>query len=65
MRIIDPTPQPDVEKTISYRYCGAKLGYVPRDVKERTVRDYGGGTDLYRYIVCPIEACGRETEVRA
>lgn len=40
------------------RNCAARLEYYPRDVQERMVSDYGGGSDRYQYILCA--GCGRE-----
>jgi hypothetical protein len=28
------------------------MEYVPADVMSKTVHDYGGGSDDYRYIIC-------------
>jgi len=61
VKIIDPTPDPEVVKRISCRHCGVRLEYVPNDVMSRTSRDYGGGTDVTEYIVCP--ACTKEVTI--
>lgn len=33
--------------------CSAILEYTQADTKTYTVRDYGGGSDTHRRIVCP------------
>ena len=62
VRVINPVPDPSVIKQVVCRNCGAKLEYVPNDVKEKSVHDYGGGCDTYRWIVCP--QCSKEVNVR-
>lgn len=53
VRVIDPTPDPEVVKRISCHNCGARLEYVPNDVQEYNGRDYGGGPDGQTWIDCP------------
>lgn len=62
VRVIDPGPDRSVVKDVVCRKCGAKLEYVPNDVKEKTVHDYGGGSDSYRWIDCP--QCNNQVQVR-
>lgn len=33
--------------------CRAELGFTYSDIKSRVSRDYTGGSDTTRYIVCP------------
>lgn len=53
VRIVDPTPDPKVEKFVSCKQCGARLAYVPLDVKSYNGKDYSGGADGHDYILCP------------
>lgn len=39
VKVIDETPDPAVVKRVSCRGCGARLEYVPNDVKMGTDRD--------------------------
>lgn len=52
-RVVDPKPQPEIEKTISCGGCGAKIAYVPNDVKKYVGRDISGGPDGCKWVVCP------------
>lgn len=64
VRVLDEKPDPQVVKKISCRKgCGAKLEFVPNDVKDRSYTDYGGGRDTYYWITCP--KCGKDVEVSA
>jgi len=62
VRVIDPKPDPSVVKQVICRNCGAKLEYVPNDVKSKSVSDYGGGSDTYYWIDCP--QCSNQVNVR-
>lgn len=42
--------------------CLHNLSYAPIDVKKHTSRDYDGGSDTTRYIVCA--KCGKDTTIR-
>jgi uncharacterized protein with PIN domain len=53
VRVIDPGPDPSVVKKAVCSNCGARLEYVPNDVKDKVVGDYGGGSDVYHWIDCP------------
>lgn len=53
IKVINDTPHPSVVKQIVCRNCGVTLEYTPNDVMERIDRDYGGGSELFRYIPCP------------
>ena len=64
VRVIDEQPDPQVVKKVSCRRgCGARLEYVPNDVKSRSYTDYGGGRDTVHEITCP--KCGKAVEVSA
>lgn len=62
VKIVDETPDPDVVKRISCRNCGARLEYVPADVKTRNGTDYTGSADGEEYIDCP--KCGKRAIIR-
>lgn len=62
IKIVDPTPDRSVVKQAICRSCGVKLEYVPIDIKERVVQDYGGGHDTIRWIICP--SCNNNVTVR-
>ena len=49
-------------KRITCRHCTSILEYIPSEVRSRTVRDYGGGSDELREITCP--GCGTDVQVR-
>jgi RNase P subunit RPR2 len=61
VKVIDPTPDPKVIKRVSCDNCGARLEYVPMDVKSRAVSCMGD-TDTVSYIVCP--QCQHNVTVR-
>jgi len=50
------------EKTVIHKDCGAKIGYYEIEVKSKTVTDYGGGSDIVYYLICPN--CGEEIRMR-
>lgn len=61
-RVIDPTPQAEVEKqTNCYKGCGARIAYVPRDVKSYRYSACGEMDTAY-YVSCP--QCGSDVIVR-
>lgn len=33
--------------------CAALLEYTIADTETKLIRDYGGGSDTYRFLVCP------------
>lgn len=59
--VVSTNPHPSVVKETICRNCGATLSYVPADIQNKTVRDYGGGSDSYYFIKCP--PCGHEVHV--
>lgn len=60
--VVNPNPHPSVVKeAICRKGCGATLSYVPNDVQNRYVRDYGGGGDTHYWINCP---CGKQIAVK-
>ena len=60
--VVSTNPHPSVVKEVICRNCGATLSYVPADIHNKTVRDYGGGSDSYHFIKCP--PCGHEVHVK-
>ena len=60
--VVNRGPHQSAVKECICRNCGATLQYVPRDVKEKTARDYGGGSDTYYFIECP--ACNEQVFVK-
>ncbi len=63
VRIVDEGPDPSVVKHVVCRGCGAKLEYVPNDVKERHGHDYSGGSDGSEWIDCP--KCSKQVILRS
>lgn len=53
VKIVNLGPDPSVVKHVICKSCGAKLEYVPNDVKEYHGHDYSGGPDGRTWIVCP------------
>lgn len=53
IKVIKKEPAPSAIREVVCRNCGATLQYMNADVQERTVRDYTGDSDQYRWIVCP------------
>jgi RNase P subunit RPR2 len=51
--VVNPKPHSSVIKRCICRNCGAELEYVPAEVQSKTVGDYGGGSDTYRFVTCP------------
>jgi len=49
IKIIDPTPAPEVVKEVICKNCGVKLSYVPNDVQVHV----SGDLDTYSFITCP------------
>lgn len=44
-------------KIITHSECGAVIKYFESEVKSEWKSDYGGGSDLYHYLICPN--CGK------
>lgn len=63
VRIVDEKPDPSVVKQIVCTQCGAKLEYLPIDVKERHGTDYSGGPDGAEWIDCP--KCQKPVTIRS
>jgi hypothetical protein len=40
-------------KRKTHNDCGAVVEYFETEVQSYTKTDYGGGTDIYYYIICP------------
>ena len=62
VRIISAAPHPSVVREVICKHCGATLEYVPADIKEKTISDYTGGTDILYFIKCP--SCGTNISVK-
>lgn len=54
VKIISTVPHSSVVKEVVCKNCGSTLSYVPMDIRQETHHDYGGGSDLFRYIQCPV-----------
>ena len=52
MKVISTKPAKKVTKRVTCEHCGARLEYVPNDVKEYHGTDYGGGPDGCTWVVC-------------
>lgn len=50
--LIDEPLDPKILKKVSCNRCASRLMYAPIDVKSQVVKDYGGGSDVYRWITC-------------
>jgi len=48
---------PEQEKTITHKECGAVIGYYENEVVDKSISDYGGGSDIYHHLTCPH--CGK------
>jgi len=53
VRIVRKKPDVSVIKRVVCQNCGVTLEYLPKDVKERHGRDYCGGPDGDKHIMCP------------
>lgn len=53
MRVIDPGPDPKVERQHVCKSCGATLGYLKPDVCRQDYKDIDGGSDTQWTIKCP------------
>lgn len=49
------------EKIVIHKECGAKIGYYWNEAKQAVHEDYGGGREVWYYILCPH--CGEKVEV--
>ena len=52
MKVISVKPAKSVTKRCTCEHCGARLEYVPNDVKEYNGRDISGGPDGYKWVNC-------------
>mgnify|MGYP003418433743 FL=1 len=50
------------ELKIKHNDCGAVISYYPNEVKSAVYHDYGGGSDIWYYIICPH--CDKKIEVK-
>lgn len=62
VKVISEGPDPSIIKEIICKNCGAKLSYVPNDVKDRHGVDYSGGYEGEEWIDCPL--CNKEVIIR-
>ncbi len=51
--IIKKEPDPKIFKEVICKNCGVTLQYLPMDEISAFHYDYDGGSDEYKYIVCP------------
>ena len=63
VRIVDEGPDPIVVKKVVCSNCGARLEYVPADVKKRRGKDYDGGSWEQDWFECP--KCKEDVIVRS
>jgi hypothetical protein len=47
---------------VTHKDCGALIEFYPNEIKSFVHYDYGGGSDMVYYIVCPN--CGKNVEVK-
>jgi RNase P subunit RPR2 len=40
-------------KRVTCDHCASIVEYAKKEVREKTISDYGGGRDLVEYIKCP------------
>jgi hypothetical protein len=52
MKVISKKPAKSVAKRVTCEHCGARLEYVPNDVKEYHGKDISGGPDGYKWVDC-------------
>ena len=58
MRILEIKPDKSVAKTIICQNCGAKIEYVPNDVRLLwSGTDISGGPDGAKGFTCPVTSC--------
>lgn len=62
VKVISTMPPPHMVRQVVCKNCGSTLEYMPRDIKSYTSTDYGGGTDVHDYILCPT--CSNKVSVR-
>lgn len=49
-------------KRVTCRDCASILEYCLYEVKSRNVSDYGGGSEVYKFILCA--SCNSEVAVK-
>lgn len=52
-----------VSKKCTCGHCGARLQYLPLDVKKYEGKDISGGPDGREWIVCP--KCGKDVTLKS
>ena len=63
IKVINPTPDPELVKRISCKSCGARLEYMPIDVLTSKYKDISGCGSGDDYIVCPC--CSKWVIIRS
>lgn len=53
---------PTAIKRVTCRKCSSILEYTLSEVQEYTSYDYGGGSDIVRYVSCPC--CSQKVGVK-
>lgn len=48
-------------RKVTHRTCTAIIEFLQNEVQSKVVHDYGGGSDVIYYIICPN--CGKEIQV--
>ena len=61
VRVIDDAPDPAVVRKATCGKCGARLEFVPIDIKDGFDSDYTGSRDPYAFVRCP--KCKSEVRV--
>ena len=61
VKVVETKPDPSVVKHIICKNCGAKLEYVPNDVKTKHYTCMGEPSGS-EYVKCPN--CGKDATVR-
>lgn len=59
VRVVEQAPS----KLTTCYHCRATLEYNYADITSENVRDYGGGSDTYYRIVCPV--CNLKNNVKS
>lgn len=58
IKIISKEPPKEMYKEVVCKRCGWTYGYIPlRDAIKVKTQDYGGGVEVWYYILCLNEQC--------
>lgn len=63
VEVLSKEPDPRIAKEVSCGDCGARLRYVPREIKSYHGTDYSGGPDGQEWVDCPN--CGGRAVIRS